>query len=82
MSTQKLSDEAKKVWENYFGDKDKGTDYRGNLICKAAYNDENSEYGWDIDHVNPKSRGGSNNIKNLKPLLISENRKKGNSWDI
>lgn len=35
------------------------------------------EYGWEIDHKNPKDKGGSNQLKNLQPLHWEENRKKG-----
>ncbi len=34
------------------------------------------EYGWEIDHKNPKSKGGSNQDRNLQPLHWEENRKK------
>lgn len=52
-------------------------DDEGNVICYAAYGDENSEYGWDIDHITPEARGGSSHISNLRPLLIAANRAKG-----
>lgn len=35
--------------------------------------------GWDVDHIKPSSRGGSNNIVNLQALNSSVNRSKGNS---
>jgi len=34
------------------------------------------EYGWEIDHKNPKDKGGSNQDRNLQPLHWKENRKK------
>jgi hypothetical protein len=39
-----------------------------------------SNYGsWDIDHIKPKSLGGSNDIRNLQALNSSSNRRLGNS---
>ena len=35
------------------------------------------EYGWEIDHKYPESKGGSEKDKNLQPLHWEENRKKG-----
>ncbi len=33
-------------------------------------------YGWEIDHKNPKKNRGSNQDRNLQPLHWEENRKK------
>lgn len=79
MGAQKLSKTAKKVWESYFGDKEWGIDNYNNKIFKGAYRDEDSEYGWDIDHIYPKSLGGVNDIKNLRPLHIWANRHRNNN---
>lgn len=37
------------------------------------------EGGWDIDHIIPISRNGTNDIDNLQALNYSYNRSKGNS---
>lgn len=50
-------------------------DKYGALICFAEYGKQ-SEYGWEIDHVIPKSRGGSSDISNLQPLQWNNNRRK------
>ena len=47
-----------------------------NLIRKPSYGTQ-GEYGWEIDHKNPKSKGGSDNPRNLRPLHWEENREKG-----
>ena len=33
---------------------------------------------WEIDHIFPLSKGGSFHYKNTQPLIVTENRKKGN----
>lgn len=33
--------------------------------------------GWEIDHINPKSNGGSNKASNLRALDTKKNRQKG-----
>lgn len=54
----------------------KRKDDEGNVIRKASYGTQ-GEYGWEIDHKNPVSRGGSDNPRNLRPLHWEENREKG-----
>lgn len=47
-----------------------------NKIRFGSYGAER-EYDWEIDHKNPKDKGGSNRLRNLQPLNWEENRKKG-----
>ena len=51
----------------------------GNLIRKGSYG-KKGEYGWEIDHKNPKSKGGTNKLQNIQPLHWKENRKKSNKY--
>lgn len=52
-------------------------DSEGNKIKWGSYGTQ-GEYGWEIDHKHPVSKGGSDANKNLQPLHWKENREKGN----
>lgn len=50
-------------------------DAEGNRIRRASYG-QHGEYGWDVDHHHPKSKGGSDQMSNLKPLHWEANIEK------
>lgn len=52
-------------------------DCYGAWIERAQYGNRKSRYGWEIDHVLPKAKGGSDDISNLQPLQWENNCKKG-----
>jgi len=52
------------------------SDAYGNYIAFDEYG-KISKYGWEIDHIYPKSRGGSDDLYNLRPLSTHANRVKG-----
>ena len=56
---------ALRLWTKQFGKRQKALDFAGREIAKAAYNDRNSNYGWNVDHIFPLSRGGKTADYNL-----------------
>ena len=50
----------------------------GNLIYYDSYG-KKTAMGWEIDHIKPKSRGGSNATVNKQALKTEINRTKSNS---
>ncbi len=54
-------------------------DSSGNEIYKPAYGTQGSK-GWEVDHRRPRSKGGSDNPRNLQALQTRENRQKSNKY--
>jgi 5-methylcytosine-specific restriction endonuclease McrA len=41
---------------------------------------QTSKYGWEIDHIKPVSKGGTDDLSNLQPLQWENNRRKGDNY--
>ena len=54
----------------------------GRAMKYADHGDRQSEYSWEIDHINPVSNGGDDSIGNLQPLYWANNVDKSDklSW--
>ncbi len=71
---------AMRLWNKTFGKETKVRDYTGREIVKGAYNNRNSEYGWNVDHILPQSRGGVTADHNLICCHIETNDEKADKF--
>ena len=84
MSKQKFMDlnreTAMRLWNKSFGKETKVKDFAGRTIAKGAYNDRNSDCGWNVDHILPQSRGGTTADHNLICCHILTNDEKADKF--
>lgn len=71
---------AMRIWIKQFGKSTKAVDFSGRTIAKGAYNDRNSDYGWNVDHILPESKGGVTADHNLLCCHIFTNDEKADKF--
>lgn len=71
---------AMRLWNKSFGKETKAIDFAGRTIAKGAYNDRNSEFGWNVDHILPQCKGGKTADYNLMCCHILTNDEKANKF--
>ena len=52
-------------------------DVYGSWMQRSEYGNCLSTFGWEIDHIIPVERGGSDDLTNKQPLQWANNRRKG-----
>jgi len=75
------------VWDTYFernpskvidtsptGVVISGLDSWGMLIKRESYGHKRSKFGWDVDHIQRRRDDGTDDLGNLRPLYIQNNR--------
>lgn len=71
---------AMRLWNKTFGKETRAIDFAGRSIVKGAYNDRQSEFGWNVDHVLPQSKGGVTADYNLICCSILTNDEKADKF--
>jgi len=84
LSTKPPPELVDKVWQKADPIKGKNPDvYRtdafGNELYKPSFGKQ-GEKSWEIDHIKPESKGGSDGLKNLQPLQTATNREKADKY--
>lgn len=72
------------AWENAKTIKNKNPDSwrrdsAGNIIRRGSYGTQ-GKFGWEIDHKNPISKGGTDHLRNIQALHWKQNRLKGDKY--
>lgn len=54
-------------------------DMCGKIMCYSDHG-KTTQYGWEIDHILPVAKGGTDYFSNLQPLHWSNNRTKSDKY--
>lgn len=72
----KIEDKRMSFWEKEFGDVQEAYDFVGRKILRGSFGQQGSVYGWDIDHIQPLSKGGTDTEENKQIVHILTNDEK------
>jgi hypothetical protein len=50
------------------------------LMRYSEHGNTDSNFGWEIDHIYPRAKGGTSEINNLQPLNWRTNRRKSDTY--
>ena len=73
---------AMALWTKRYGKAIRVKDFSGREIDKGSYDNRNSKYGWNLDHILPKSRGGKDTESNLICVHIETNDEKADKFPV
>jgi len=73
-----MENAVRKFWAHEFGSSEIGYDFAGWEVRKGAYGQNGSRFGWNIDHILPKSMCGTNDINNRQITHMDTNTERGN----
>ena len=52
----------------------------GSYMLRSHYGHRTSQYAWEVDHILPIKRGGTDDLWNLQPLQRRNNRSKADKF--